>query len=205
MGEAVLQAEGEVWDILDCGPRHCFTANGLLVHNCILLDFSGNIIRFADDYSRVYYQGLDKLDEGEKLDKEIRKDEEKEPKSCPKCGFTPMGHKCLRCGYEAERKSLIEHLPGEMREVVLSNGKKLAPDQIHLWGQLATYAKAHSAPEKQQGRAAHLFKDIVGTWPPREFRVDTTPHTEPTRNTLNKIRSMRIAFMKGRANHRVAS
>lgn len=199
MGEAVLQAEGEVWDILDCGPRHCFTANGLLVHNCILLDFSGNIIRFADDFSDVFYKGLDKLDSGEKLDKEIRKDEAKEPKACPKCGYTPMGRKCVGCGYEPESRSLIEHLPGTMREVVLSNGKKLAPDQIHLWGQLATYARRHSQPEKWQGRAAHLFRDIVGTWPPREFRVECTPEVEPTRNTLSKIQSLRIAFIRGRA------
>ena len=166
---------------------------------CVLLDFSGNIIRFADDFSDVFYKGLDKLDSGEKLDKEIRKDEAKEPKACPKCGYTPMGRKCVGCGYEPESRSLIEHLPGTMREVVLSNGKKLAPDQIHLWGQLATYARRHSQPEKWQGRAAHLFRDIVGTWPPREFRVECTPEVEPTRNTLSKIQSLRIAFIRGRA------
>jgi superfamily II DNA or RNA helicase len=162
---------------------------------CILLDFSGNIIRFADDFSKIFYEGLSKLDDGEKLDKEIRKDEGKEPKSCPKCGYSPMGgKKCVGCGFVVpEKSSLVEHLPGEMAEVVLG-GKKLAPDQIHLYAQIATYAREHSSPEKQNGRAAHLFKDITGQWPPRAYNVQSAPTVEPTRNTLNKIRSMQIAF-----------
>lgn len=32
------QTKGRVWDILNCGPLHRFTANGLLVHNCLILD-----------------------------------------------------------------------------------------------------------------------------------------------------------------------
>ena len=193
-----MQAQGEVWDILDCGPLHRFTANGLLVHNCILLDFSGNIIRFADDFSEVYFKGLDKLDDGEKLDKEIRKDEDKEAKSCPKCGYSPMGKRCVKCGYEPAPKSLVEHLAGEMKEVVMLNGRKLANDHADLWAQLSTYSKEHSVPEKQQGRAAHLYLDMIGHWPPREFRVETAPHMEPSRNVMNKIRSLHIAYVKGK-------
>lgn len=166
--------------------------------DCLLLDFSGNIIRFADDFSKVYFEGLEKLDDGEKLDKEIRKDEEREPKACPQCGYKPMGKRCVGCGHEPVRQSLVEALPGQMAEVVL-NGKRLAPDLSNLYAQLATYAKQHSSPEKQQGRAAHLYKDITGMWPPREWKVEQAPHTEPTRNTLNKIKSLRIAFIKGGA------
>lgn len=165
---------------------------------CVLLDFSGNIIRFADDFSHVYYNGLDKLDDGEKLDKEIRKDEEREPRECPVCHFSPMGKRCIHCGYAPEPKALVEHLPGEMQEVRLDNGKVLAPDEIHLYAQLATYAKTHSTPEKQKGRAACLFRDITGKWPPRSYSPDTAPIIEPTRNTLNKIKALRIAFMHRR-------
>jgi hypothetical protein len=166
---------------------------------CLLLDFSGNIIRFADDFSRIYYEGLDKLDEGELLDKEIRKDVEHEPKACPKCGYTPMGGKrCVGCGYEVPSHSLIEHRPGEMQEIVL-NGKRLAPNQEHLYAQIATYVKQRSSPDKQKGYAAHLYKDIVGTWPPRGYHPSTAPWVEPTRNTLNKIRSRQIAYAHRRA------
>ena len=166
---------------------------------CLLLDFSGNIIRFADDYSDVFYNGLDELDKGEKLDREVRKDEEREPKGCPKCGYTPMGKRCVQCGYEPAPLARIENLPGQMQEITL-NGKKLAPDAGHLWAQLATYAKTHSKPENQQGRAAHLFREMTGSWPPREFRIESAPVVEPTRNVLGKIRSLQIAF-----HHRKAS
>lgn len=165
---------------------------------CLLLDFSGNIIRFADDFARVYFDGLDKLDDGEKLDKEIRKDEEKQPRACPQCGYSPMGKRCVGCGFEPAPKSLVEHLPGHMQEVRL-NGRKLANDHAHLYAQLATYAREHSTPEKQNGRAAHLYRDIVGTWPPRNWKVDTVPNVPPTRETLGKIKSLRIAFMHRRA------
>ena len=84
-----------------------------------------------------------------------------------------------------------------MHEVIL-NGKKLAPDQVHLYAQLATYAKQSSAPEKQKGRAAHLYRDIVGTWPPNSLSFEAAPWVEPTRNTINKIKSLRIAFMHRR-------
>ena len=34
--------------------------------DCLLLDFSGNIIHMADDYNDVFCNGLDALDNGEK-------------------------------------------------------------------------------------------------------------------------------------------
>ncbi len=135
--------------------------------DCLLLDFSGNIIRFMPDFERFYFEGLDKLDDGEKLDREIRQDEDKEPRACPSCGHVPFFKKCIKCGFESTPKALVE--------------------------------ERHSAPEKQQGRAAHLYRDIVGQWPPSGFRVETAPHVEPTRATANKIRSLNIAFSKGRA------
>ena len=166
---------------------------------CLMLDFSGNIIRFADDFSKIYYEGLDKLNDGELLDKEVRKDEQHEPKACPKCGYTPMGgKKCVGCGYETPARSLIEHQAGEMQEIVL-NGKKLAPDQANLWAQLAAYAKEHNRNGKAQGQASCWFRDITGKWPPDGFRVETTPSIPVTRNTLNKIRSLQIAFAHRRA------
>jgi len=81
--------------------------------------------------------------------------------------------------------------------------KVLAPNAANLYAQLATYAKIHSAPEKQKGRAAHLFRDITGDWPPREFSIETAPWTETTRATFNKIQSLSIAFMKGRSHANV--
>ncbi|ORC47991.1 helicase [Burkholderia sp. A27] len=168
--------------------------------DCRLLDHSGNVARFLDDYEDIFYYGLDALDAGEKLDKSIRKDdEEKEVVACPSCGYQPFGRRCMSCGFEARSAALVESLPGEMQEVVIGR-KKLADDKRHLWAQLCTYARSYSAPEKQSGRAWHLFKGITGSAPPRDFVFELTENVPIERNTRNKIRSMDIAFSRGRAN-----
>lgn len=168
--------------------------------DCLLLDHSGNIQRFAEDYSTIFFDGLDALDMGEKLDKNIRRDdEEKELKGCPSCGYKPFHKRCMSCGFEKQDTALVETVPGEMQEVMLGK-KKLADDHRHLWGQLVSYVKANSSPEKQQGRAAHLFKDMTGKWPQSGWLVGSS-HGEPiTRNVLNKIRQKNIAYAKGRKN-----
>ena len=169
--------------------------------DCILLDHSGNILRFRDDFERIYFEGLDELDAGEKLDKAIRKDDgedEKRAKACPACGHRPFTRRCMACGYQAVVASLMEASAGEMREVVMLGGKKMGDDRAHVWAQVASYARAHSAPEKQQGRASHIYREITGQWPPRGWVVQNTPGVEITRNVLNKIRAKNIAFVKRR-------
>lgn len=165
--------------------------------DCLLLDHSGNIQRFADDFEALYHEGLSQLDDGIKLDKTVRKDapEEKKESRCPKCGYTPFLKHCMSCGHERRVTSLVEHLPGEMREVMIG-GRKLADDRRHLWEQVSSYARLHSRPEKQQGRAAHLYREIVGVWPPRGWDVHSTPIVEITRPVADKIRSRNIARAK---------
>lgn len=165
---------------------------------CLLLDFSGNVIRFADDYSDIFFNGLDKLDDGEKLDKAVRKDEDHEPRHCPKCDYAPVGRKCVRCGYEIQRKSLVETLPGQMSEIVLG-GKKLASSNADLWAQISTYVKEHTPIERQQKKALAIYKNIMGSWPPWGWEVGNAPALEPTRATLGKIRSLNIAYAHRKA------
>jgi superfamily II DNA or RNA helicase len=165
--------------------------------DCYLLDFSGNIIRFAADYSEIFFDGLDALDAGEKLDKAIRRDDEDKPegKACPACGFKPFARRCIACGHEHQAQSLIEHLPGEMQEIRIGK-TKYADDARHLWEQACAYARSHSAPEKQAGRAYHIFKKIAGTDPSRSWRFDDTPNVPITRAVMNKIRQDNIAWSK---------
>jgi len=166
--------------------------------DCYLLDFSGNIVRFAEDFTDVFFNGLDKLDDGEKLDKKIRKDEEYELKGCPKCGYSPFTKRCMGCGYERPSKQMEKAIDGQMTEIFIGEGKnkkKLADNAEHLWHQVVAYAKVHSAPEKQQGRAYHLFKKITGLDP--TWRFTTAPMVEISRNVHNKIQQMNIAYKKG--------
>lgn len=166
--------------------------------DCIILDHAGNMTRFAEDIERIYYDGLDKLDAGEKLDKAIRKDdEEKEASSCPKCGHSPFFKRCMKCGHERQSISLVEQVPGELQEVLIGK-KKLADDRMHLWQQVCAYARQHSAPEKQRGRALSLFKEFTGVWPPKHWSFEATPDAPITATTANFIRSRNIRFAKGR-------
>ena len=166
---------------------------------CVLLDFSGNIIRFADDFADVYFHGLSTLDDGEKLDREVRK-EPKEPKACGACGFTPCGKKCVRCGFEAKRKSDIEHEAGEAREVDVLRGKgggQYATSRAELYAMVATYCRRY-VRGNAKGAAAHKYRSITGTWPSNSFNFATAPITEPSVALLGKLRSMEIAWRASR-------
>lgn len=167
--------------------------------DCILLDHSGNIIRFAEDFTAIYFDGLEALDMGEKLDKKIRREDEMvDRKGCPSCGFKPFHKRCMSCGFEKQEPSLQEVEAGVMQEVVMLGQKKLADDHRHLWEQLCTYARGHSLPEKQRGRAWHLFQKITGKCPPGDWDFFATPNAEITANVRNKIKSLDLAFVKAR-------
>lgn len=156
-----------------------------------------------EDFTDVYFNGLASLDTGEKLDKTIRREKtEKDREGCPACGHKPFARRCMACGFEIQKQSFIETEAGEMQEVMMGK-KKLADDKRHLFEQLCSYARENSKPEKQQGRAANLYKDIVGNYPPNNWRFADMPDVPVTRNVLNKITQLRLAFIKGQKNANV--
>ena len=160
--------------------------------DCLLLDHSGNIIRFADDYAEIFFNGLAALDAGEKLDKAIRKDDEdKEPKACPACGFKPMGKRCIACGHEVQRMSLVEALPGHMQPVTIGK-TKLADNHKHLYEQIVAYTRSNGKPETAKGRAWHLFKHIAGSYP-EGMSYERTHNAPITRPVMNKVLAYNIA------------
>jgi superfamily II DNA or RNA helicase len=166
--------------------------------DCHLLDFSGNIVRFFEDFNDIYFNGLAKLDDGDKLDKKIRTQEEFEPKGCPRCSYKPFHKRCMSCGFEKVGKILSEAQPGHMQEIFIgtgSNKKKLADNAEHLWNQVCTYARYHSKPENQSGRAWHLFKQITGQ--EAQWQFSKAPTVDITKNVFNKIQQMNIAFRRG--------
>lgn len=166
--------------------------------DCHLLDFSGNIVRFFEDFNDIYFNGLDKLDDGVKLDKKIRTTEDFEDKACPRCKYTPFHKRCMACGYERVTVQMTEQLPGHMREIYMGEGqnkKKLADNAEHLWNQVCSYARIHSSPEKQSARAWHLYRKITGQETMWQF--SKAPKVEITRNVMNKIRQLNMAYKKG--------
>ncbi len=164
----------------------------------LLLDFSGNIIRFAADYTDIFFNGLNALDMGEKLDAAVRKEpEEKTAKACPSCGYKPFVGRCMSCGYEVQKTSLIESQSGVMREFKIGKNGKTQP-AISIWQQACTYARGHSAPEKQAARARNIYRDITGLPPTPEMDFATTPNAPMSREVANMIKAKTIAYFKGR-------
>jgi len=161
---------------------------------CLLLDFSGNIVRFADDFSDVYYNGLNQLHKGEKLDKKIRKDEDHIERACPKCGYKPCGKRCVQCGFQKKKQSLEEHAPGVMKEIIIG-GKKAADDNHHLYKQLVSFTR-NSSSQKPREWAWNLYKQITGEHVPNKWEGEfwMMPLCHVTAATKGKIQQLRIAF-----------
>jgi DNA repair protein RadD len=169
---------------------------------CLLLDHSGNVVRFRDDFSDIYFNGLTELDAGERFDKTIRDDDSQEAsgKPCPKCGASPMGKRCIRCGFEPVRVSAVEHESGSAEEIdLLFNVKKYAPSLRELYNAIASYKRAHAKPGgNPKGATAHAYRDITGNWPPRSFDYDTAPSVAVPDALVGKLKSRMIAFAKSR-------
>jgi hypothetical protein len=101
----------------------------------------------------------------------------------------------MSCGYEFVPKDTTDAVAGNMQEIFIGSGqqkKKLADSAKHLWDQICTYARFHSQPQYQKGRAWHLYKQITGLESPYNFSI--SPNVEITTNTYNKIQSMNIAY-----------
>ncbi len=166
--------------------------------DCLLLDHSGNIQRFYNDFVDVYFNGFHSLDMAEKLDATVRKDEEEfESGGCPACGHKPFLRRCMACGFEKPTTVMEDSKSGEMREIRIGKSV-IAADQHDLWRQLCAYVRGVGNPDTQKGRAYHLFKDIIGAPPPRNWNFDSTENAPIHRGTVNKIKSLRIAYIKGR-------
>lgn len=163
---------------------------------CILLDFSGNIIRFREDFESIYFNGLEALDHGEELDKVVRVDkdgEEKEECKCPQCGSVPFFKRCMSCGFERKTQSLIEHLPGAMQEIKL--GKQHAADnEYQLYQMLCTLSRQSGNPDTQKQRTYHEFVGITGH--PPSWSFDHTPNTAVSRAVMNQVKMRKIAYAK---------
>jgi hypothetical protein len=166
--------------------------------HCVLLDHAGNSIRFAEDFEKFFYEGLEKLDDGKKLEKTIRKDEPKDAKSCPRCGATPFFSRCVACGFQKPVEERLIHAPGEMVE--FSVGKH-AIAKKDLWIHCLTYRLRHGKKETAEGSAAHLFRSIAGCWPPRDRPgIDSLPEIGAiSPAVLNKAKQNLIAFNAAKA------
>lgn len=167
--------------------------------DCLVLDHSGNMMRFWTQMQEFFDNGWSVLDDGKKKEKpKLDQREEAQPVKCPSCGhvhkFRPS---CPSCGHVYPKKSAaIEHKPGTLRELIAAKDRKsLSAD---LWPQIVAHARARRPddPERAKKMALALYRDMTGGWPLRDF--EHTPEAPITPEVASRIRAQQIRFAKGR-------
>lgn len=190
VANSVKQTEREVWDILNAGPLQRFTANGKLVHNCLILDHSDTVMRlgFVTD---IHY---DNLLSGEKgASKSVREKETPLPKECPVCtALKPAKARvCPNCGHESLPMAEVRTVRGELVEIKqakdgkIESFKKKYADRTQFYGMLLWYANKHGY---KPGWAYYKFKEIYKVGPPK---TEVAP-IEPSLEVLGIIRHLTI-------------
>lgn len=110
--QEITQTKRHVWDILNSGPRNRFTVSGLLVHNCLVLDFTDTVAT------------LGPVDAIKGRAKPLTKGSATAPfKVCPECGSHNATALlvCLDCGFEFPPPERINHGVFASNAAVLSS------------------------------------------------------------------------------------
>lgn len=183
-GVPVEQSCEEVWDILNAGPLQRFTANGRLVHNCLILDHAGNSLRLGL-VTDIHHE---ELKQGAKEERGKREKTERLPTKCPKCTALKVGRVCHACGHEAQPPRL-ESAEGELKQI---SGKVKQPtreDKQRFWSMALHLSLSRGKGDRM---AKGLYKSKFGVWP-RGLESVTMP---PDGAFMDYDRSRRIAYAK---------
>jgi len=122
---------------------------------------SGNFLGFADDWQRIYFEGVNHLDDGAEKPRKKLKPKEKKERLCEQCGaaMPPNSQTCGYCGHVKNRQAQIVQLPGRMKAM---SDKTLSQEKQFWYSQLL-YIAQHRA--HKEGWAAYKFKERFGQWP----------------------------------------
>lgn len=166
----------------------CSSATGKT--EAVVLDHSGNCMRFWPEVQDFFDNGISELDGGKpKEAKSAPKKAEKKPVKCPTCHHihNPLPA-CPSCGTVYKKSAVIEQVEGVLQEV---KGKKSAPtadEKKEFYAGLRFIAEAKTW---SLGWAAHKFKDKFGEWP--DTAMKATPASEPSAKVRGWLKSRKIA------------
>lgn len=156
----------------------------------IVLDHSGNCMRFWSQVEHFFENGIDELDDGNtKEAKPATETKETQPVKCSTCHHVhnPMPA-CPSCGNVYTKSKEILQVAGTLKEV--KGGKAAEPtiqDRREFFAQLN-----HIAIEKgrKPGWVSHKYKEKFGSWPGFAYVVVMVPSPE----VLKWVQSRDIAF-----------
>lgn len=163
----VVQTKRPVWDILNAGPNHRFTVSGLLVSNCLVLDFGGNIERHGALDSPDY--GVEALNrwKAAAYAKELR--EKARVKECPACGIeVAVQTKTCVCGFEFP-PSMMPVDPDATNPIL--QGDLPAPEwyEVHAVDYDVHYKSGWTEGDPITMKVSYHWSDGLKDWPFAEW------------------------------------
>ena len=164
----------EVFDIVNAGPRHRFTAANVLVSNCVQ-DHGANFRRHGSlNENRHWELGQTGYKTTGLRIEAMREKPDMEPIICPKCGMGRLsGPACLKCGYEYHKRSkTVVQIDGTLRQVEGATYKPhyttRKPDTEKKWNTMYHRAKSQKWDATFR-QAAALFFYEERYWPPNNL------------------------------------
>ncbi|CUI09827.1 putative helicase [Janthinobacterium sp. CG23_2] len=158
----------------------------------IVLDHSGNCMRFWAEIQEFFENGLSELDDGKPKEAKPSAQKEKQPVKCPGCHHihSPLPA-CPSCGHVYSKSRELLQVAGTLEEVTTSKGKKRIPTMDERAAFYAQLKHVALTKQWQEGAAAWKYKEKFGDWPNASERA-LTP-MEPTQEVLKWLLSRRIA------------
>ena len=164
----------------------------------VLLDHSGNFLRFRDDWESLYHDGVTELKTGGEVTKREPTEREKKAAKCPACAalWTSSNNTCSSCGHVRQALSSIISIAGTLEELDKAN-KKLQIQNTHFYSELVYYGRMKGYKE---GWAAIKYREKFDTYP-NGLKVEPRP---PSQQTLSWIKSRMIAYSKSKQYRKAA-
>lgn len=136
---------------------------------CVIQDNSGNWLRFADDWDKLYHDGVQELGQGQ--DAKPKKEptqEQKDASKCPKCSVVwAGGDTCLNCGHVRMKRNEVVAVAGEMVEIGATKRKadQHTPEyKQEFYAQLLGYAEIKNY---KPGWASYKYEEKFAVRPHR--------------------------------------
>lgn len=163
--------------------------------DCLVLDHSGNMVRFWQDCEHFFDFGVAELDDGKKKEKKNAEKKEAEPVKCPHCRAVHRpAPSCPVCGHEYPKRQTVQHVPGTLKELIAGGYHRELTKE--LWPQVVGYVLERREGDAARRQALAIFKDMTGEFP--RMHWEQTQPIEPSLEVRNRIRSQQIRFAKRR-------
>ena len=163
---------------------------------CVIQDNSGNWLRFADDWDKLYHDGVQELGQGQDTKpKKEPTEAQKDASKCPKCSVVwAGGDTCLNCGHVRVKRNDVVAVAGEMVEIGATKRKadKHTPEyKQEFYAQLLGYAEIKNY---KPGWASYKYEEKFAVRPHR--RPEPAPPGSAVLGWLTS-RNIRKSHSKG--------